>query len=85
MSPVFNRNPENVERTCANCCAFGVIDPSVGVECSNLTTFRPLSGGEWRLARATDCCPSHKTWEEDARDDLAVAQFFSSLGLGPAV
>lgn len=83
MSSASDRNRGNLERTCSNCCAFGVIDSTVGVECTNLTTFRPISGGEWRLARSTDCCPSHKTREEDAREDVAVMKFFSSLSLEP--
>jgi len=70
-------------RSCANCCAFGVLESEVGIECKNLTTFRPLTGSEWRLARATDYCPDHKTWEEDRAEDAAVSRFRTSLGLPP--
>lgn len=73
-------NPQT--RSCANCCAFKVLDGEVKIGCGKGVAFRPFGGGGWRAARSYDACDSHKTHEEDA-EGAALDRFRATLGLPP--
>ena len=63
-------------RACSNCCAYE------NVACWNLVTF-DHGNGSGDAPRPDDCCPDHKTWEEDRREDEALDRFRAALGLSP--
>jgi hypothetical protein len=65
-------------RTCATCCAYD----KDSNECMNLVSFI-FSDGSSKQPGLTDCCHEHKTWEEDRREDQAIARFRAKLGLPP--
>lgn len=62
------------KRQCHNCCAFK------DGECMNLVSFS-FNGGPREVPTPTDTCPNHKTWDEDRRDDEAMARFRVAAGL----
>lgn len=67
----------NPERNCATCCAF--VD---GSDCQNYVTW-DHGNGPGEVPRPNDCCPSHKTWDEDRAEDDAISRFRKALGLPP--
>lgn len=69
---------EPTGRACSTCCAYA------HGHCSNHVAWSH-AGGPYEEPWPTDCCPDHKTHDEDRREDAAVYRFRSRLGVQPAL
>lgn len=73
-----------IKRTCANCAAHNSTPADDEPTCWNLVSITERPGTPQALTREPrpdDHCDSHKTADEDAADDRAIAKFWGRIGI----